>query len=388
MRSLLKPHLMGILLLLISFGTLSAVILTPALPGLSLEFGVSEAKAQLTMSIFLIGYTLGQLPYGPVANRFGRKKTIYIGIGLMIIGSFLAISASSFSVLILSRFIQALGAAVGLKITFTMISDQHIGQAATKAISILSLAFAVMPAIGVTIGGYIVEFWGWRGNFVFLSFYAVLLALLVLFLPETSKELDRGALQIKKIARGYLNQFKNSTIVFNAMFMGLMSSTFYLFATLSPYVGILHIGLAPAQFGLWNMILCVGLFFGVFFTQWFSRKNKPRLAILIGILLMAFPAAAMALCFSFSWVNVWTLFIPAAMMRFGSNAIWSNASSTALEISHDKSNTSAVMQFINLSLATSALFLVSAVSPSQIMLLPSALGGIVILLFSIWVKTR
>jgi MFS family permease len=388
MKSLLKPQLMGILILLISFGTLSAVILTPGLPDLSREFGISQSEAQLTMSVFLVAYAFGQLPYGPIANRFGRKKAVYIGIGLMLIGSLLSISAPYFSILLLGRFIQAFGAAVGLKITMTMISDQHTGETATRAISVLSLAFAIVPAIGVTIGGFLIDFWGWRGCFIFLSFYAVLLAFLVLALPETSKQIDREALQIKRIANGYWQQFKNSRVVLNALLAGLISSSFYLFATLSPYVGIDYIGLSPSEFGLWNLILCVGLFMGIGFTQWFAGKNRPRLAVFLGIVFMGLSALAMIFCFSISLINVWTLFIPATMMRVGSNTIWSNAYASGMGASNDKSNASAVMQFLNLSTSTSALFLVSTIPPSHMMLLPLALGVVVFLLLVIWTKIK
>jgi len=378
---------MGILLLLISFGTISAVLLTPALPELAREFGVSESMAQLTMSIFLVGYTIGQLPYGPIANRLGRKKAVYMGIALMLVGSFLAIAAPSFWILVAGRFIQALGAAVGLKITFTMVSDCHSGQEATKAISLLSLAFALMPALGVTIGGYIIAYGGWRGCFVFLSLYAVFLGLLVLCLPETGKQIDRNALELKKIAHGYLNQFKSSTTVLNALLMGFISSSFYIFATLSPYIGIDHIGLSPKQFGLWNLVLCLGLFGGVTFTRWFAKKNRPQLAILIGICIMIPPILVMFFLFSFSWVTVWTLFIPASMIRIGSNTIWSNASSRGMSASTDKSNTSAVMQFLNLSVSTLGLFLIGFYSTTQIMLLPSAFLILSILLLVVWKKS-
>jgi len=380
MSSLLKPHMMGILFLLISFGAISAVILTPALPELSRDFGISESKAQLTMSLFLIAYAFGQLPYGPIANRFGRKKAVYIGIGLMLIGSVLALSVPSFAAVLLGRLIQALGAAVGLKITLTMISDRHEGPEATKAISMLSIAFAIMPAFGVTIGGYLVEYWGWRGCFVFSSFYAGLLGLLVLALPETGKAFDQGALETKRVIHGYLQQFKSRSTMLNAVFLGFVSSSFYIFATVAPYVGIVYIGLSPGQFGLWNLIPCVGVFMGVWLTWWFAQKNKPRLAVQTSIGIMIFAIALMILSFSFSFVNVWTLFIPVAIMRIGSNTIWSNAASSGLSASHDKSNTSAVMQFINLSMSTIAVFVISAFPTTAIMLLPLALGVIIFLL--------
>src|SRR5690348_11287314 len=132
MSDLLKPSRVAILLLLISFGAFTATLFTPALPELARYFQISEAKAELTMSLFMVGYAIGQLPYGPIANRYGRKKAIFIGLGCAMFGTIFSYVAFSFWCLCLGRFIQALGAAVGLKITFTMIGDLHAGPKATK----------------------------------------------------------------------------------------------------------------------------------------------------------------------------------------------------------------------------------------------------------------
>ena len=155
------------LLLLIAFASVTGLLFTPALPELGSYFGISENKAQWTISIFLVGYCLGQLPYGPLANRFGRKKTIFIGVILAFLGSFMAYLAPNFWVFCIARFIQALGSAVGLKISFTMISDEFTGKEATKAIALLSLAFGVMPGVAIATGGFITSFAGWKGSILF-----------------------------------------------------------------------------------------------------------------------------------------------------------------------------------------------------------------------------
>ena len=108
-QPLCSRHL-PILLLLISFATVTGILFTPALPQIAQSFGISDGRAQMTMSIFLSGYCLGQLPYGPLANRYGRKKTVYIEIALAALGSFLAYASTTFALLCAARFIQALGA--------------------------------------------------------------------------------------------------------------------------------------------------------------------------------------------------------------------------------------------------------------------------------------
>lgn len=99
------------LLLLISFASVNAVLFTPALPGIAYFFGISADTAQQTITWFLIGYALGQLLYGPIANRFGRKPALYAGIGLQIVSSLLCVLAGvlhQYWLLVVARFLLAL----------------------------------------------------------------------------------------------------------------------------------------------------------------------------------------------------------------------------------------------------------------------------------------
>ena len=152
--NVLKGPRILILLMLISYAAISAVLFTPALPELAAYFQITDSMAQATMSIFLVGYALGQLPYAPLANRYGRKKTIYIGLSLALFGTILCWVTSSFHLFFIGRFLQALGAAVGLKITFTMIGDSYAGAEATKKIAYIMLAFAITPRIRSCLGRF------------------------------------------------------------------------------------------------------------------------------------------------------------------------------------------------------------------------------------------
>ena len=377
-----------ILLLLISYASVSAVIFTPGLPRLAEDFGISEEMAQWTMSLYLVGYALGQLPYGPIANRFGRKKAIYIGLSLAILGTLVCYLAWSFPVLCLGRFLQAMGAASGLKLTFTMISDTQTKETAARALSLLMLAFVAMPAIGVAISGYITVFWGWKGCFGFLSLYSIILRLLCLSIPETSNQLDRDALKPKRIIHGYARQFKDSFMVLHAMLGGLTTALLYVFATLAPYVGILKIGMSPDKFGLWSFIPYSGLFIGILYTRSIVRTRKPSTAILLGILIGMVGILGMTIAFANHWVNYWTLFMPMFLVQMGDSLIYTFAATTGVAETSDKSNASAVMQFITIGMATVSIFIIGFFPPAALMTLPVALGIIAFSMLVIWLKLR
>jgi len=388
MSDILKFPKLLILLLLFSFASFMGILFTPSLPQIGKDFAVSESTAQWTMSIFLIGYALGQLPYGPIANRFGRKKAITIGILIAFIGTLIAYTAASFWVLCLARFIQAIGSAVGLKIVFTIVGDLHAGPAATKAISTLAVVFGIVPGLAAAIGGSITVIWGWQGCFLFLAIYSAILWLLCQVLPETAHELHKDALDVYKIGHNLARQMKDPFLMLHGILTGLSTTALYIFTTISPYIVIERIGLSPDQFGLWAFIPPLGIVSGSLISRTFSARMNPRVNMLCGILVVIIGTIALSLCFANSLVTVWTLFIPMYFVYIGCNLIWANASSKGLSESTDKSNASAVIQFTNMSTATVGVFLVGAFNPTATMLLPGALGVIIVLMFVTWLKLK
>ena len=144
----------------------------------------------LTITLFLVGYAVGQLLYGPLGNRFGRKMALYLGIGLEIISCFFCAAASplhAFWLLLLARLLMALGASVGLQMTFTLVADTYTQHEARKRIAHLMIAFAITPALGVAIGGFLTDDFSWTANFYFMAFYGAFLLILAAKMPETAK---------------------------------------------------------------------------------------------------------------------------------------------------------------------------------------------------------
>jgi DHA1 family bicyclomycin/chloramphenicol resistance-like MFS transporter len=386
--TLLKGPKTLILVLLISFASVSGVLFTPSLPDLADSFGVPDSIAQLAMTVFLIGYSLGQLPYGPIANRFGRKKAIYIGVTLAITGALICLLSKSIELFCLGRFIQALGSAAGLKIAFTMIGDSNKGAAATKVLSYVMLAFAVVPGIGVALGGFITVSYGWSGCFVFLLGYSVLVALLCSLLPETAPKLDLDALKGSKIAKSMGAQFKDPFLVWHALLMGLGTSLIYLFATVAPYIGIEQMGLTPDQYGLWNLVPSIGMIVGLFTSAHFSTRLPPRIAMLSGIILALIGAFLMGAFFSNGYVNPLTFFVPAMLLLVGDSIFFSAASGKALSEAKDKSNASAVMQFINMGVATTAVICAGISLPLAPLALSAIFGCVAFLALCVWLKLK
>lgn len=377
------------LLLLISFASVNAVLFTPALPNIAYFFEVNEVTAQQTITWFLIGYAIGQLLYGPIANRFGRKPALFIGISLQIMSSLLCVFAGlihQFWLLIVARFLLALGSGVGLKMTFTLVNDCYSPQVASKKVSYLILSFAITPGLSIAIGGILNTYFGWTSCFYAGAIYGLALLLLVKRLPETQLLLDLNALKLMHLLHEYGKQFKNKQLMVGGLLMGSATCFVYVFAVLAPFIAITIFGMDSAQYGIANILPPVGLVLGSLSGAQLQQKLSVKSLIYSGILIISAGVICMLIAMLMHF-SIWVaLFLPMIMICFGLCFITANASTVAMSHASDKAHGSAVMNFVNMGLTTLVVLLLS-LFPIKTLLLPSVyliLCAGMLLLFLTW----
>lgn len=384
MKSKMKEPSIPILFLIVSFASVLAILYTPALPEIARRFNISEAQAQLSMTLFLFGYAFGNLPYGPLSNRFGRKPVLYWGSIGALIGTLMALLAGSFNsfeLFLAGRVLSALGSSVGMKISFTMVGDAFSQTAATKKISIIALSFAITPGLAVMLGGFLTEQLGWESCFYFLCLYSLLLLFLSTFLPETHPNPDPGALNWQSIKEKYLKAICNKKLIGRSLLLTCGTSMIYLFGTLAPFIGINHIGLSPQSYGLLNLIPPVGLLTGYILSHQFAGKKEPMFVILLGVLICVVASTLILLLFAFGDVTAWSLFLPMPLLYLGIAMVYSTTSALTMSHAHDKSTTSSIMNFVNMGGPCLMLF-VGGLIPAQWTLgLPVLLFGLSFLSF-------
>lgn len=343
------------MLLMISFASVNAVMFTPALPDIATFFAISHDAAQMTISWYLIGYASGQLLYGPLANRFGRKPAIYCGILLQIISSFICVLSGKlhwYPLLVIGRMFLALGAGVGLKMTFTLVNECYTPKEASKKISYLILAFAVTPGLSAALGGILNQSFGWMSCFYAGAIYGVLLLALSTRLPETLSQRDHHALKWDHLMASYGAQFKNRNLVAGALMMGTSTSFVYTFAAIAPFVAINMLGMGSAEYGGANILPSIGLGIGTLYTAKLSERFESDFMIKMGVYISTFGVLVMLIASLMHGSAIHSIFIPMMIIYFGLSAILSNASSLAMSTVEDKSHGAAVMSFINMGLGT------------------------------------
>lgn len=373
-----EKHVFFTLLLMISFASVNAVLFTPALPTIANFFSISEGTAQLTITWFLIGYALGQLIYGPIANRFGRKKALYAGIILQIASSLLCVLAGAmhdYSILILGRFLLALGSGVGLKMTFTLVNELYEPLRASQLMAYLMIAFAITPGLGVMLGSMLSTQFGWTSTFYAGAVYGCLLLLLTTRLPETKLQLDKQALQLKHLMSHYFLQFKNLKLISGGLLMGGATCFVYLFAALAPFIAMNMLHMDAATYGKANLLPPIGMVLGSFASAQLIKKYSSLFVINLGIFIALIGSTIMLMLVFVNASALLGIFVPMMLCYFGLSLIFANASTIAMSHTTDKAHGSAVMSFTNMGLATIILLSISEL-PIHIYLLPAVFIGI------------
>jgi MFS transporter, DHA1 family, multidrug resistance protein len=362
------------LALLAALPSIYAVLFTPSLPFLADYFNVAFSQSQLPMSAFLLGYAFGQLPYGPLSNRFGRKPILCLGIAIAIASCFLCILAGylkNFPLFILARFLMAMGSCAGLNIAFTIVGDIYSKIQALKIFSFIMLFSAIIPGSATCIGGVIMEHLGWQSCFYFLILFGtVLLIVSHCVLPETLLKADPSALQWKAILKDYAKECKNTQLVLSAVMTGCGVSMIYLFASAAPFIGINLIGMNPDQYGTWAFFPSLGLAVGSLFTERISSRMTPKQLLWLGSKILLIASLLSLSAFYFGHINPWSLFFPMLCIDTGLAFIFATTAAIALTGAKNKSIGSSLMHFINLGITVISVYLIGITSIKNPVMLP------------------
>ncbi len=380
-----KPHILS-LMLLSAFAAMGALLMTPGLPDISKYFSVSTGSAQFIVSSFLLGYSLGQLLYGPIANRFGRKPALYAGIAIATLGSIFSILSSpieSFSLLIFGRFLEALGASAGLVISFTIINDFYTAEQARKMTALLTIGFAIVPGAAVAIGGILTQLINWQSCFYFLLAYGLTLLIPCQRLPETILNRDHTALHYKYLTKNYWKILLNRKLIGYALCSGFSSAIIYVFGSEGPFIGMNTLGFSPSIYGMLGLTPFIGTFLGSLLVVYLS-KTPPLQVLKFGFFLELIASLTMFLLFFFQIVSIWSLLIPMGIICIGHPILSGTALSLSMNQTHDKANGSAIMNFVGLAMPVIMTFLLGALQIKAAFVMPTIFLISLLLMFIIY----
>jgi len=255
-----KFYLILILGFLTAIGPLSIDMYLPAFPAIAKSLGTSVARVTLSLSSFFIGISFGQLLYGPLLERFGRKKPLYFGLAIYLLASVGCAFALSVNALIALRLLQALGGCVGMVAARAMVRDLFDVKENAKIFSTLMLVVAVSPIIAPTLGGYITAALGWHYVFVMLIIIAILiLAGIYFFLPETKKPDPAFSLKPLPIINSYRSVIIHPQFYTYALTAAISAAAIYAYIGGSPHVFMELFHVNERQYGWIFALIAMGL---------------------------------------------------------------------------------------------------------------------------------
>ena len=209
----------------------------PALPDIGRDLGVSDPNdPQLVISMLFLGMGFGQLIFGPLSDSIGRKPSLYIGVGVFIIGCLMSIFATTFEMMIAGRIIQGIGASGPRIIPMALIRDEYEGRGMARIMSLISMVFILVPMLAPLLGQIIIYYFDWRA--IFTGFLILSVVLFIWFgtrQPETLAKEHRKALSVKSIVGGFKEVLSNRIAVGYTASIGMISGAFIAYlATAQP----------------------------------------------------------------------------------------------------------------------------------------------------------
>ncbi|MEP2706572.1 MAG: multidrug effflux MFS transporter [Roseibium sp.] len=281
---------------LVAIGPISMALYTPAMPTLVEAFGTSDAAVKLTLTSYFVGFAVTQLICGPLTDAFGRKPVTLLFLSLYVVSSVLATFAPTVEFMVGARAFQGVGAAVGISVSRAIVRDQFTGQASARIMNTIAMMLALGPAISPTLGGVVLELFGWREVFWCMILYGLaLMAAIIVFQVETNKSPGKHHLNPRQLVANYTALLKDPRFLAPSLLIGFGLGNLYATATVLPFVLIYDVGLTPFEFGL-TMILQTGSFIiGTIITGRLLRLVEARRLVPFGMSLLV--AASIIMCF-------------------------------------------------------------------------------------------
>ncbi len=229
---------------LTALGPFSIDMYLPGFGDIAKSLGTSVATVALSLSSYFIGISIGQLLYGPLLDRYGRKKPLYVGLAVYIVATIVCMQAKDINTLIILRFIQAIGSCAAQVAAMAMVRDLFGPKESAKVFSLLLLVLGASPMIAPTAGGYIVVNFGWRAIFLVLLILGVLItALTIFFLPESYPADRTFSLKPRPIIRNFISVLREPQFIVFVLVESLAFAGLFAYVSGSPivFMDIFHV---------------------------------------------------------------------------------------------------------------------------------------------------
>lgn len=271
-----------ILACLVAFGPLSIDMYLPALPTIATDLASDTTAIKQTITIFLIGFSVGMLIYGPLSDYYGRRKLLLAGVVVYLCATIASVLAPSADFLLIARLFQALGGASASVLARAMVRDIYEVKDAAKILSWMQIITMIATLIAPILGGILVTYYGWRSIFIFLFVFVLTSAtMFATRLPETLPE-ERRLPSVMMVFKSY---YQIATSSIGLAYILCMASAFagmFVYITTSPFIFIEYFGLSSQQYAYVFGFNIFGIMIMTTINATFVGRVGPQKMIQIG----------------------------------------------------------------------------------------------------------
>jgi DHA1 family bicyclomycin/chloramphenicol resistance-like MFS transporter len=327
------PRSAGYVALLValgSFGSLTMSIYTPVMPSVGADLGAGSDSVKLTLTTYMLGFAVGQLFYGPLSDRYGRRPVLLVGVSFFIVTTLACSLAPSIGSLIGLRVLQGLGAASGAVLSRALTRDAYSAHEMPVVMSWISLGMNISPSIGPTLGGFLGEWLSWRATFWFVGgFGLVLLLVSSLGLAETNRHRS-AQVDLASLLRGSGEMLRDRHFLGYVLTLGFAMAINFGMLAGAPFILQDRLGFSPQEFGLISLLSIGGFTAGTFTNNRLVGRVAPTAIMSVAGWFHVFALVVMGTLSLSGVVAWWAIIGPHMVLSFGSGMIMPNSNAGAL----------------------------------------------------------
>ncbi|TAL60466.1 MAG: Bcr/CflA family efflux MFS transporter, partial [Legionella sp.] len=372
-----QRNIIFLILLLMTFAQLGTDIYLPSFPAISNYLRVDVAYVQMTYSIFLVGFALSQIIYGPLSDYYGRKPFLLIGVFLYFLMALVSSKTNSITVLMIARALQGVGAGACSVIPRAIMRDLYSGYELEKISSYQTIVWSFVPISAPLMGSYIQYYWGWRYNFLFLAAISCFAFILCLFFRESHSKKEKE-LKLFAIMKQYSNIIVHQS--FYPSLVCCMGATMMLiaFEVSAPVIIQQHLGLSTIQFGWSIFMVSISFFLGSIINRILIKSLTPHTIIGYGFFLVFIAILLIFASLLFLKLSIQLFLIPMFILQIGISFIFPSNAAKAMQAFPDSAGKAAAVFGCVMFLGGTVAGLIISVLPDNT-LLPMAIVYSVIL---------